>query len=250
MAIDLFNIKLNGDYDFIQDSIPSGTGTWLVSETFISGDTYTKGESYNVVSGTPTRIEETEDFKIDKVIYPTIQSVCEWLNNYFYVARQGETYISDSPESCLPISVDREWTNYISVWGNYTFASGDITVIERNPFKSGDLVQIKQSLRNNLVSYSTLITDGINIDNDLSVDTTEDAIIFLMFVPSNVENIISAMIYYDIYTRGEPSNLKSENIGNYSYSKDNTEMIKIGYLDYPSSLISGLQQYKKVRFVQ
>lgn len=247
--IDLFSVKLNGSYDFIQASVPSGTGTWLVSDDFTG---YNKGESYNVVSGVPTQIETALDYKIERAIYPTIQAVCEWLNNYFYVRRQEDNnYNFDEPDYSTSITISKTFNRYTSNYGNYTFIGGNISSIKNVAFIEGDLTQIRDSNRNNLVSYvSAVDSSSITIDNTNSVDTVENALLMLMNVPTNVEDIISAMIYYDLVQRGTPSNLSSESIGNYSYSKDNTQMIKIGALDYPSSQVSGLLAYKKVRVIQ
>ncbi len=65
-------------------------------------------------------------------------------------------------------------------------------------------------------------------------------------LPSAVELIISKMIYYDIFQRGESTMLKSENIGNYSYTTDD---YIIGGLVYPKDIVYGLELYKKVSFI-
>ena len=80
--IDLFSVKLNKDYDFIQADVPAGSGTWLCSET--NGD-YVKGYSYEVIEGVATRIEQSKDYLINNAIYSTIESVCSYLNNMFFV---------------------------------------------------------------------------------------------------------------------------------------------------------------------
>ena len=68
-----------------------------------------------------------------------------------------------------------------------------------------------------------------------------------MHLPEDVESIIASMIYYDVFTRGEIDGLKSENIGNYSYTKED---VTVGSLSYPSEIVAGLETtYKKVRFV-
>jgi hypothetical protein len=69
-----------------------------------------------------------------------------------------------------------------------------------------------------------------------------------MHLPQDVEEAISKMMYYDAFTRGDVTGLKSENIGNYSYS---LEDVSIGSLAYPKELIAGIElNYKKVRFCQ
>lgn len=65
-------------------------------------------------------------------------------------------------------------------------------------------------------------------------------------LPSEVDSIIAKMMYYDFYLRGQSSDLKSENVGNYSYTKEDYQ---VGSLYYPSDIASQLEVYKKVRFL-
>lgn len=249
--ITLFDVKLNKNYDFVQDTVPTGTGSWLVSDDF---STYTKGQSYNVVDGTPTRTEQVTDLKIERAIYPTIQATCEWLNNFFYSRRQtfvdDQDFITETDDYDIPIRVYKQYSTYLSNLGNYTFNNNVVTGFTDVVFITNDLVHIKESYRNNLVSYVSVTDQEMTLDNTNGVNSTENALILLMDIPQNVEDVISEMIYYDIYLRGNPSDLTNESIGNYSYSRDNTAMIKIGGIEYPSKYVSSLRPYKKVRFVQ
>ena len=63
--IDLFSVKLNNEYDFIQAEMPQENGTWLCAETSTQ---YTKGYSYEVTEGEAKRIEAREDFLIQNAI--------------------------------------------------------------------------------------------------------------------------------------------------------------------------------------
>lgn len=65
-------------------------------------------------------------------------------------------------------------------------------------------------------------------------------------LPDAVNAIISKMIAFDVFSRGESSMVKSESIGNYSYTNDD---YTIGNLVYPKDIVSGLELYKRVGFV-
>ena len=245
MTIDLFSVKINGNYDYIQNTVPSATGTWLVSDN-ITG--YQKGQSYNVVSGIPTQISPAIDYKINRVIYKTIENVCEYLNNYFYVKRdEGSIYNFDLTNydiSPLDIEDKRIYFNYLGNWGNYIFNNNSLDV-KNCVFQTGDLIQVRNSFRNNYVSYSEVSGDTLTLDNTAFVDTTENALLMLMNIPESVQEVISQMIYFDLYIRDGHTDLTSEGVGNYSYSK---ELLPVGGFGYPASLVRSLDAFKIVIF--
>lgn len=212
--IDLFSVKLNKDYDFIQAEVPAGSGTWLCSET--NGD-YVKGYSYEVVEGVATRIEQSQDYLINNSIYSTIESVCSYLNNMFFVK------------------------NFTS--GSLTFNNGKISPVSN--INAGDLIFVCGQ-RNRFFSYvSDVEKNSVTVDNPAMVNTTEPAGIFVVGLPQSVQNIISKMISYDVFNREAPNDLQSEHIGNYSYTKAD---YLIGSMAYPSEIVSGLESFKRVRF--
>jgi len=246
--IDLYNVKLNGEYDFIQASAPTTSGTWLCTQTSTA---YVKGATYKVTAGTPatiTRIDAGKDVKILSAIYPTIQEVCQYLNNFFYVNRQAnDSFIDQSLYTDLTHREYKQLCTYVSALGNYIFATKTISNVQQDVFNENDLVQIKCSVRNNYITSITNVTGSmITVDNENFVETVEDAFIILMDIPSAVQKAICAMVYYDVFQREKPNTLQSENIGNYSYSK---ATVQVGGLYYPPELTSVLEQYKKVRFV-
>ena len=206
--IDLFLIKLNGEYDDIGATPNIQNGLFLCDTT---GETYTRGYSYQITDGNAARIDSVKDYKIKQSIYPTIQSVCEWLNNWFFTKK-------DCKFGC----------------------------VYHNVFTTGDLVKIIDS-NPQFVSYVTVTENSVIVDNEL-FDAGIHFKMVKMAVPQDFEAAISKMIYYDVYTRGTVDDLKSENIGSYSYTKNETT---IGSLAYPAELVSGLEaNYKKIRFVQ
>lgn len=237
--IDLFSVKLNKDYDFIQAEVPAGSGTWLCSET---NDDYVKGYSYEVVEGVATRIEIKEDYLINNSIYSTIESVCSYLNNMFFVKNLAATF--PILWDCLTLQVFPYDYNYIYTSGSLTFDNGKISPVSN--INVGDLIYVCGQ-RNRFFSYVTGIeTNSVTVENPIMVNTTEPAMVFVTGLPQSVQNIISKMISYDTFDRETPNDLQSEHIGNYSYTKAD---YLIGSMAYPSEIVSGLESFKRVRFV-
>ena len=231
--IDLFSIKINGKYDDIGATPTIDNGLFLCDTT---GENYTRGYTYEVTTvgnnKTVTRIDAVNDYKIKMSIYPTIQNVCEWLNNWFVIKR-----------------------NYQDFWaGNLYSANGAYHEVPQIP-STGDLCKIRVTDDWNwistyniiFVSYVTVNDGAVTADNPL-FKSGQTYFYYIMHLPQDVESAISAMLYYDGWQREVVSDLKSENVGNYSYTKED---VYIGSLAYPKELISGLETcYKRVRFIQ
>ena len=236
--IDLFSVKLNKDYDFIQADVPAGSGTWLCSET--NGD-YVKGYSYEVIEGVATRIEVKEDYLINNSIYSTIESVCSYLNNMFFVKNLAATF--PMFWDCITLQDFPYDYNYIYTSGSLTFNNGVISPVSN--INTGDLIYVCGQ-RNRFFSYVTGVeTNSVTVDNTAMVNTTEPAAVFVTGLPQSVQNIISKMISYDTFDRETPNDLRSEHIGNYSYTKAD---YLIGSMAYPAEIVSGLEAFKRVRF--
>lgn len=237
--IDLFSVKLNNKYDFIQVEVPTGSGTWLCSET--NGD-YVKGYSYEVVEGAATRIEQSQDYLINNAIYPTVENVCSYLNNMFFVKNLAATF--PMYWDCITLQDFPFDYNYIYISGSLTFNNGVISPVGN--INTGDLIYVCGQ-RNRFFSYvSTAEDSSVTVDNPAMVNTTEPAAIFVVGLPQSVEKIIAQMISYDTFDRETPNDLQSEHIGNYSYTKAD---YLIGSMAYPAEIVSGLEAFKRVRFV-
>ena len=236
--IDLFSVKLNKDYDFIQAEVPTGSGTWLCTET--NGD-YVKGYSYDVVEGVATRIEQSKDYLINNSIYSTIENVCSYLNNMFFVKNLAATF----PMLWDNITLENFYYDYNCIFssGSLTFKDGIISPVSN--INTGDLIYV-YGQRNRFFSYVTGVEgNSVTVDNPAMVNTTEPAAVFVTGLPQSVQNIISKMISYDVFNREAPTDLESEHIGNYSYTKAD---YLIGSMAYPSEIVSGLEAFKRVRF--
>lgn len=236
--IDLLSVKLNNEYDFIQAEVPAGSGTWLCSET--NGD-YVKGYSYEVVEGVATRIEAKEDYLINNSIYSTIENVCSYLYNMFFVKNLAATF----PMFWDNITLENFYYDYNCIFssGSLTFDNGKISPVSN--INVGDLIYVCGQ-RNRFFSYvSTTEDSSVTVDNPAMVNTTEPAMVFVTGLPQSVQNIISKMISYDVFNRDTPNDLQSEHIGNYSYTK---AVYMIGSVAYPAEIVSGLESFKRVRF--
>lgn len=236
--IDLLTVKLNKDYDFIQAEVPAGSGTWLCSAT--NGD-YVKGYSYEVVEGVATRIEQSKDYLINNSIYSTIENVCSYLNNMFFVKNLANTF----PMLWDNITLEDFYYDYNCIFssGSLTFNNGVISPVSN--INTGDLIYV-YGQRNRFFSYVTGVeTNSVTVDNPVMVNTTEPATIFVSGLPQSVEKIIAQMISYDVFDREAPTDLQSEHIGNYSYT---VGAVQIGSMAYPSSITAGLEAFKRVRF--
>ena len=204
--IDLFSVKLNKDYDFIQADVPAGSGTWLCSET--NGD-YVKGYSYEVVEGVATRIEAKEDYLINNSIYSTIESVCSYLNNMFFVKNLATTF--PMFWDCITLQDFPYDYNYIYTSGSLTFNNGVISPVGN--INTGDLIYV-YGQRNRFFSYVTDVEgNSVTVDNPAMTNTTEPATIFVTGLAHSVEKIITQMISYDVFDREAPTDLESEHIG-------------------------------------
>ncbi len=242
--IDLFTVKQNNTYDFVQDDLPASDGTWLCS---LTSGAYTRGHSYSVADGVATREGEAQDRLINSSIPEVIENTLSYLNNTFYVARQsGASYTFDTYNDyyCHDMRATRDFKRYVSEMGLFTFVDGVVTGINDNSFIVGDLIMIKSAIRNNLVSYVTAQADGtITLDNEQVVNTTENAYMFLVNLPSDVKAAISKMVWWDVYQRNV-TDMQQERVGNYSYAKE-----PVGGSQYPNEIVTGLNSYRKVRFV-
>lgn len=227
--IDLFSIKLNGKYDEIGATPTISDGLFLCDT---SNGTSCRGMSYQITNNIPVRINEAEDYKLKAAIYPTIQNVCEWLNNWFTIRRNYEDFFQ----------------------GNIYGSGGAYHELSQFP-TTGDLCKIRITDDWNYISTYNIfflsyvkVIDGIVSGNNPKFKPDVNYFYYIMHLPEDVENAICKMIYYDIFEREAVSDIKSESIGNYSYSKED---VYIGSLAYPKELISGLEaNYKKIRFVQ
>lgn len=242
MAITLFDVKKYNDYDFISETQPTQDGSWLkISD----------GTSYDIVNSVATQIEQAQDLIIQDSIYSTLENTLMYLNNYFYIPRQTQekyTYSYRFKESYVPYAPQRwEINRFESDSAYYSFNGTNKTVdgVQEDVFQVSDYVRVNYAKRNNLMATVTAkTTTQLTLDNDELRTTEENATIFLCDIPKAVEQLVAQMIGFDVFSR-EVTDLDSETVGNYSYSKSKPVN---GMLDYPVSIMSRLDTYKMVAF--
>lgn len=215
--IDLFSVKLNGEYDEIGATPTIENGLFLCDTT---SEEYTRGYSYEITEGEAKRVDTVQDYKIEKSVIPTILSVCKWLNNDFFVySLNGHCCGMPLPETKVE--------------------TGDLVCV-----LSKNLYFLSEQL---FIGYATVKDGKIIVDNPEFNPETEYTY-WKIHLPPDVEQAISQMVYFDVYTRGTVDGLKSESIGSYSYTKND---VAVGSLAYPSELVGALElNYRKVRLVQ
>jgi len=248
MTIELYTIKCNNTYTYYSNA---DAGTPTAGDTLLCDTTetlatvpVTRGYTYTYTT-TWVRSEAGNDVKITKGLLPTISNTLKWLNNYFYVTDQV-AIDSQNFDTLGCGSVD----NYIRVEDDAMVfnADGKIETTDTIEFIVGDLVHIQQAVRNQgKVGYlSALGSVDFTLDRTLTADTSY-GVVYLTQIPEDVEDIISKMIWYDIYQRDltQDGAINTESEGSYSVSYDTANPIS-GIL-YPKGTITGLLQYKQVK---
>lgn len=251
--INLYTVKKNNTYTYynIADASSPASGDTLLAEQTQSP--YVLGYSYQYSGSAWVRIEANTDSKI--LINATIEKTCKALNNFFYT--QDYNGISQSSIGDYCLNYPREYY-YPYVYNldseiSYSDYTATATSIDIDfPFIVGDLIHFAEGIRNkNKFSYVTNIDTVLNtVTFDSSnVSTTEAGLWMLSVIPEEVEDIISKMIWYDVYERNvkQTGNIVSESEDNYSVSY-NLDGMKIGGLLYPAGITNGLKSYKIVKF--
>lgn len=239
--IDLYKVKLNNEYDFIQDTLPDSNGTWLCS---LTAGSYVRGYSYRVTGGNATRYGEVQDELVLTNRFEVIETTLAWLNNPFYVKNRDSNIVNETRDTYF---TPQEWGEIVRFYcqaGEFTYNNDVVTGLNGQPFAVGDMVQVKHGLRNNIFAYVTAAADGtVTLENGTIRNTTESAVMFLVTIPESVEFILSKMVWWNIYKK-TVSDMKRETIGNYSYEKEE----RVGGFAYPVDLVAELMPYKKVAF--
>lgn len=223
--IDLLLVKQQKEYDFEQADSPNEPGVWLCTET---NGSYQAGYSYENSAEHPCeRVEKTQDQRIKRAIYPTIEKVCHYLNNWFIPRTMA----------CVSCGVRRPMLTYADFWISPIY-----------DFKANDLIRV-DGIRNKYVSYITeLNTNKIKVDNKAFEDGREPTKLDLMVLPQALQVAIAQMINYDVFERGNLSgtSLKTETVGSYRYEID-SNVVRIGSLDYPASIANTIEGYARVK---
>ncbi len=245
--IELYTVKLNNDYTYYSNADASSptTGDTLLAD--VTDVTFTRGYSYSYNGVDWDRIEVKEDNKTK--ILPTINNICKSLNNYFFVKGSG---VSVNSDLCVCSRGYRR--GYIYLYdGSMDYSGSDITVSSNItiPFISGDLIYIDDSDRNSqkFGYISNIAGQTITLNRDL-VEDSGRGLLMLSYIPEDVEEIMSKMIWFDTYQREilQSGKIERETEDNYSVSYK-LDGMSIGNINYPSGITNGLKPYQLLRMI-
>ncbi len=113
-------------------------------------------------------------------------------------------------------------------------------------FAAGDDIFIEGSYRNNghyalqTVAQTVLTVNSLYAIKNESVTTIQN--IYLVYWPIELKPVASEMIAHLILHSGDDKSMKSESIGDYSYTRDIQG-------EFPPEIIKALNQYKVPRFI-
>jgi hypothetical protein len=250
--ISLSSVKINGTYTYIKSVDPTNAEK---APAYVNGQTWLNaatGYSYQLIDDTVAtwiQIEMDKDYRINFIKDSVFETILKYINNRFYISRQKNYSDVYSQSPAFVYNRDKLFTlySYQSVFSTFNFASGtkrltapdtvygDIT----DTFQIGDIIYIEGSTRNDgYYSIKSLTDTYIEVNESI---TTESANCFVILadVPAALVNIVSRMIYFDVYVRSKIGGLQSERVGTYSYSTQPLD----GDLGYPKDIVSGLDMY-------
>jgi hypothetical protein len=255
MAINFISnalVKLNNDYTYIKTIAPANTDkapAYLNGQTWLTMST---GYSYELTddnAGTWTQIEQDKDFRITAQKNGVVNTVFQYINNRFYIPRQiNYSDVYDTAPSFV-FNRKRLFTlyTYESVFAEFSFSmttkkatlTGLVYGALLDSFQIGDMIYIQGSTRNDGYYTIKTVTDTVIEINETFITETANCFVVLSSVPPALLQIISKMIYFDVYVRLKIGGLQSERIGTYSYSTQALD----GGLGYPRDITSGLDMY-------
>jgi len=250
--LNLRKVKLNNTYTYIENSLATSpaTGETLLADktesTFVIGYTYTySGSAWD-------RTETQEDYKINQALMPTVSNTCKWLNNYFWAKRYGDYLDLQSYDNCCYAFDMDFYYKYISVYDDsLVYDASTLTTTKEIEFKTGDLIYLMSSARNkDKFGYITDITGNVFTSSREYTSDTGYGYMVLSQIPEDVECIIANMVWFNVYKRDltQSGDVSAESEGSYSASYE-LGGESINGLQYPTSLTSGLKQYKLIRIL-
>jgi hypothetical protein len=256
MFTSLYQVKLNNDYTYIVNTVPTVAEkepVYLNGETWLDSSTGFSYQLTDQTTGTWVQIELVEDTKINALTADVENIVLRYLSNSFTISRDLK-YSETTDFTDFPSTVTRQQAFilefYVSVYSLFVFdnATSTITVETDSElfgyltdFAVGETVLITNTKRNN--GYFTIA--AIGADSITVTETIQDeesySFIILSDIPDGLITIIARMIHYDVYLRNATKGIKQERIGTYSYTINNSNS---SALQYPDDIIAGLVAYE------
>lgn len=253
---DLTDVKINGEYEYIEATAPTAAEkepAYSTGERWLDTST---GYSYILQdedTGDWARTEKAKDNKALLTIDTVFNTTIEYLANYFLIDRNehftGDLYGEWNRNESL------FFLKYQAIYGQFVFDKAGKTLTKKtdteiygdiDDIKAGDTIRIFKGIRN--TGYLTVVSvaaEIITVSEDLE---DEEACVFLSLanIPAALCSIIGRMVYYDVFVKGaggvDPG-LKSEKIGTYSYTMDD---LTVGGNRYPSGVAGDLDTYQSI----
>ena len=160
---------------------------------------------------------------------PQIQSVCRALTDI------------------IPRYCDKTFATNTTSSNGISFSAGGVIDDVNDSFGgfySADTIEIIGSKRNDeLYDVISATASQIVVDGEFTLVGADEATvtIYALHFQSGLRKISTQMAVYDVFARST-GGLSSESIGSYSYTKETTSILGIGY---PSDVVCGIKIYKR-----
>lgn len=234
MITTMYKVKLyRGMFDGTSSDIPDEntdeTEGYYVGFRLLCG---ANGIDYICTDATATLAVWKTDTKNDEEINDTLQSISSLVMRYC-----NTMFVGDYPAYYESSKVNYQSANNIIITG----ADFD------DLFYPGDSMVILGAVRNQgFYSITSVNLDTLIVSNEFRVVMFDDNEQILLIVnwPQGISQIGARMAEYDVYRRNESPGLAQESVGNYSASKEATDILGTAY---PDSVVAGIQSYKRPR---
>lgn len=243
----LGQVKINGNYDTIDDFAPTiseNAPAYSLGHTWLD---MTSGLSYELTdadAGTWTRIEAALDYKIARriaALYSAVASECAITFSRFRTDRVDD----------IPGSIRRTdfylYATYVSVYADWTTISGTTISADSADDVAGDLEDFEYE--DSVFVYGSKRNDGVKTIESVdaagltfaeSVDGDGDRfLVLLISIPTEFDEIVGRMVWYDVTIRNSGLGIQSEKIGTYSYTRAES----VAGIEYPADVVAGIGRY-------
>ena len=246
----LAQVKINGNYSYLEQTAPTvnddSTAGFVVGETWLD---LTDGLSYQAADVTPgaavwNRIEAALDTRINLILDNTYARIAFECIRGFAIFRNEQYDTGPDTINKEDLALYKLW---ISIYAQWTIAGTVLTSTDIAGFltdlNAGDEVQLLAGQRNSgLRTIASVQTNGITLTGDPLVGATDRLLILQQVIPTDFDQIVGRMVYYDVVRRDEITGpFQSERIGTYSYTIGDN--FYIGGLYYPKNVAYGLDSY-------
>lgn len=246
----LGQVKLNRQYDRYENTDPvAGTDDIGVGRTWLN---YTTGDAFQQTLEHPSyfiQIDHDFDAKASQILAPTYQRIINECRDALLSPR--DEILDETPDS---IRRTTYWylNEYHSIYAPWMLSGASIETVSAtaldivgtlDDLEPGDEVFIIGSKRNDgLREILTVDAAGLTFTEALAGAGIDRFAIALANVPTDLNQIIARMIYFDLEYRPHRTGIQTERIGTYSYTLGGNETMVAG-LSYPIDIAAGIESY-------